>query len=162
MSVRRIEPNGRDADGRIPLRMTFGMNYRRRELGCNINASILLNPGYGVRKRAYVRGPLYLREGSRTHLLAPHISKRLGDTKTAEVRVKIWGRTGTLVDQTYTLANGTSLAIVLEDLLAEHGIGSESAPGRFLWYTLESESPNMTAYELHETPQGFVGGDHSF
>lgn len=162
LMILRIEPAIGEEGGLIPSRLTFGMNYRKREIGCNINASVFLNPGYGVKKRTYLWGPLMVKDGSRNHLLVPYVSKRFDAQEPADLTVKIWGREGRIAERSFTLTNGTALNLVLEEFLQQEGVSNPADAGGFLWYTLESASPNMSAYALHETEEGFVGGDHSF
>lgn len=158
--VLRIEPAD-PADPNIPLRLTFGMNYRDGRIGSNINASILLNPGYGVKKRTYLWGPIRFKPGSQNHLMAPYISKQVGDDEEAILRIRFWDHQGVRLDEQFTLKNGTALNVVVEDYLTGHGVAIDPDEP-FMWYTLESDSPNFTAYCAHHSALGFVGADHSF
>ena len=57
-------------DGRLPTRVTFGLNYRVGDtLGCNISSSVLMAPSYATRARAWLWGLVACRPGARQHSL---------------------------------------------------------------------------------------------
>jgi hypothetical protein len=147
-------------DGHIPARAAFGMNYRRGRLGCNINSSVLMNKGYGIRRRFYAWGPLVWREGGRNWILVSHLSKVRGAREEAELTVQLYARGGHIGRSVRVTRNATALNLDGEALV--RAAGYRPRHNEVLWYTLESVCPNYTANQVHVSATGFVGGDHSF
>lgn len=152
------EPIGED---RLPARLTFGLNFRGRDGGTpsNINASIYLNPGYGVRQRSYLWGPLLPLPGGRALAMVTYLRKQVGATGSAAVKITVHDRGGPRATRELELASGTGAVLDLAELL---GDGAEVEPGRAYWFTLESPDPSVTAYHLSVAPGGHVAADHSF
>ena len=135
------------AEESIPARLPFGMNYRKGDLGCNINSSVLVSPGYGLRNRAYLWGPLFWREGEDNWILLSHFSKVKGSFEEADVCLKIFGGNGVIFSNTYRTSNGTALNINADVLISESGY--KPSNNEVLWYTLESTCPNYVSTEIH-------------
>lgn len=147
-------------DGRIPARLPFGMNYRRGDLGCNINSSVLMSAGYGERRRVYLWGPLMWREGGDNWILLSHFSKVKNAREEADIAVKVFAKNGPICHKMYRTRNGTALNINAGTLISDSGY--QPRHNEVLWYTLESPCPNYIANQIHVSHSGFVGGDHSF
>ncbi|MBG0744636.1 MAG: hypothetical protein IV298_14350 [Cylindrospermopsis raciborskii KL1] len=150
----------RSDTGKIPARLTFGLNYFHDTLGTNINASIFINESYGIRKRSYLWGSAYSSPSGKNYILISHLSKVKGITETASLKVTLFNRQGSIIIKTIDTRNATAINIRVEDWLLEAGY--TASIGEILWYTLESDCPNFTAVQLHEDTSGFIGGDHSF
>jgi hypothetical protein len=146
--------------GEIPARLTFGMNYRKFELGCNINSSMLLNPAYGLRSKLYLWGPLIWRKSEENHILISHLSKVKNCRDESEFTLKIYSKDSLIFQKLERTLNGTSLNINLETLIAQSGY--QPNQNEVLWYTLESSCPNYVCNQIHVSSSGFVGGDHCF
>lgn len=150
----------RSDTGKIPARLTFGLNYFHDVLGTNINASVFMNESYGIRKRLYLWGSAYSSLSGKNYILISHFSKVKGIFETASLKVTLFNRQGSIITKTMDTRNATAINICVEDWLFEAGYTLLS--GEILWYTLESDCPNFTAVQLHEDASGFIGGDHSF
>lgn len=150
----------RSETGKIPARLTFGLNYFHDSLGTNINASVLVNKSYGIRKRLWLWGPTYSWPSGKNYILISHFSKVKGSTETASLKVTLFNRQGPIMTKTIDTRNATAINIWVEDWLFEAGYTLRI--GEILWYTLESDCPNFTALQLYEDTSGFIGGDHSF
>ncbi len=145
---------------KIPTRLAHGLNYYKTGIGCNINDSIWLNQGYGKRSRIFVWGAGIYREGSKNWLLVSHFSKIRGIQEKANITIKIYAKTGVIIEKTYTTHHPTTLNIALEELISE----SRYLPreNEVLWYTAESSCPNYISKQIHISKTGFVAGCHSF
>lgn len=146
--------------GKIPARMTFGLNYFHDALGSNINASVFMNESYGIRKRLYLWGPVYSWLSGKNYILVSHFSKVKNVAETASLKITLFNHQGSIITKTIDTCNATAINICVEDLLLEAIYTSRI--GEVLWYTLESDCTNFVAVQLHEDISGFIGGDHSF
>ena len=167
LSARGISPDNSlyclhvdSPDGRIPARVPFGLNYRKGELGCNINSSMLMNDGHGVRQRLYLWGPLICREAGDSWILLSHLSKIKGAREEAEISLKVFTQSGPIFHERYRTRNGTALNLNARALISQSGY--QPRVDEILWYTLESSCPNYVSNQIHVSQSGFVGGDHSF
>jgi hypothetical protein len=147
-------------DGKLPARITVGVNYRGEGLGSNISSAVTLNAGHGFRQRSYLWGPLPHRRGGKSWILVSHFNKKRDAEEEASFTVKLFGPDGPLVEKTFGTRNRTSMKLELGELL--NGTGHVPQDGQILWYTLSSASPSYLAYQLHMSATGFVGADHSF
>jgi hypothetical protein len=147
-------------DGRIPSRLTFGMNYSKEGIGCNINSSMLLSSSYGLRRRLYLWGPLIYRESGRNNILLAHLSKQKELKEEAEIHLKILARREVVSSVTYHTVNGSFVNINAENIIAQSGYTPNH--NEILWYVLESKCPNYVCNQIYISESGFVGGDHSF
>jgi hypothetical protein len=143
----------------IPMRLLYGMNYRIGRIGSNISNALNVHMAYGKSTRSYKWGPLHTRQGSTNYIVACHLSKVREANETASLHLKIFGAQGLVAERNCVSKNGQAHIFVVEDLLAERaGAGGDQV----YWYTIESDNPNITAFELHKSAAGFVGADHSF
>jgi len=155
--VLHIEPE----DGRLPTRITFGLNYRVGDTpGCNISSSVLMAPSYAARARAWLWGVVACRPGGGNKILISHFSKVKHDESVATVELTLYGRSGEICATRHELANGTALNADAEALLAD--VGYQSAPDEFIWYVARSDNPALIANQIHISANGHIGGDHSF
>lgn len=100
------------------------------------------------------------RAAGRNWILVSHLSKIRGHREDAELWLTIFAGAGPIVARTYSTTSGTAVQIDADALVA--GAGYTPRPNEILWYTLESRCPDYLCNELHVSPTGFVGGDHSF
>lgn len=149
-----------EIDGKFPMRLTFGLNYRKGDVGCNISASVAQNSGYGIRSRRYLWGPIILRRGIRNLILVSHFCKGKNERSEADIVLKLFGSEGLLVEKALKTVHGQGLILEVDDLLSEF-VRYTDEP-EFAWYTLESKCADLTANQIHITPSGCIGGDHSF
>jgi len=149
-----------EASGKIPMRLPFGMNFRKGALGVNISHSIWMNAAYGSKKRSYLWGALVAKKGASNWLLIAHLSKVKNIIEEAEVTVKIFAKDGPIIEKSYHTKNQTGLNLKAEDLLSKNNY--QPKHNEILWYTVESACPNLLANQIHIDPSGFVGGCHSF
>jgi hypothetical protein len=146
--------------GRIPARLTFGMNYRSGGIGSNINSSILMGKTYGLRKRLYLWSPLMARAGGENWILLSHFSKIPGAVERAGLTLRVFAKTKRVLEKVYETHNAEALNIGVSRLLDEAGYRPEE--NEILWYSVESDNPNLTCNTVHVSAKGFVGADHSF
>lgn len=149
-----------EINGKFPMRMAFGLNYRKGDVGCNISASIAQNLGYGIRSRRYLWGPLVLRRGIRNLILVSHFCKGKNEHSEADIVLKMFGREGLIVQKSLRTVHGQGLILEADEILSEYVHYTDDP--EFAWYTLESGCADLTANQIHITPSGFIGGDHSF
>jgi hypothetical protein len=148
-------------DGRIPSRATFGLNYRRTAaLGTNISSSALHANTHGTRKRAWLWGPAFIRNGARNYALVSAYSKHRRFAKPSEFTLSLYDSKGVIARRTIGSGNGRAHNILVEDLLSP--AQRAQYEGRSLWYVLQSDDPIYVANNLHVSASGRVGGDHSF
>lgn len=148
-------------EGRIPTRVTFGLNYRNgQQLGTNISSSVLMATSHGVRARSWLWGPAVQGDGARNIIMVSHKSKVRDSRETAQFTLILYGQHGQVAEKTYETTNGMAKNIVPEDLLREVDYAPQS--GEVLWYSLQSDSSSYFCNQLHISREGFVGGDHSF
>jgi hypothetical protein len=149
-----------EASGQIPMRLPFGMNFRKGTLGVNISHSIWMNAAYGNKKRSYLWAALVARTGASNWILIAHLSKVKNKKEEAEVTVKIFSKEGPIAEKSYQTKNQTGLNLKAEDLLSQTNY--QPKHNEILWCTVESDCPNLIANQIHIAPSGFVGGCHSF
>ncbi|MFI5348069.1 MAG: hypothetical protein ACHQ2Z_00875 [Elusimicrobiota bacterium] len=147
-------------DGRIPARLTFGMNYRREGVGANINNSVFMGKSYGLRRRVYLWSPLMARAGSENWILLSHFSKKPGAVEQAELTLSVFTKSKRVLVKTFPTHNAEALNVSASRLLSEAGYAP--AQNEILWYTVESNNPNLTCNTVHASAKGFIGADHSF
>jgi len=144
-------------DGRVPARVTVGLNYEVDGFGSNVNDSVALHTGYGVRDRLFAWGPVFLGDGARNVISIAHLEKRKVADGVSSLTLRLYDRGGVVAERELAMANRSALNLEVEELVA--GIEVE---GRVLWYTLESSNPSFTVRQVHVSARGFVGADHSF
>jgi len=150
----------RAPDGKVPARVTFGLNYRQDgRAGTNISSSALLASHHGAKKRSWLWGAAVLRPGSRNVAMISNLSKQYPKGPRASYAFSLHDEGGRLLEHRGELADGTGHNIEIEPLLAAHGV---ERPGDVLWYVVQSENPNLIANQITISRQGNIGGDHSF
>lgn len=147
--------------GRLPTRISFGLNYRIGNLpGSNISSSVLMAPSYGVRPRAWLWGVAPCRPGARNVIMVSHISKVKGATGTAHYTLTLHGANGPICAHDYALPNGAGHNIIAETLLDEAGYVPSTR--EFVWYVVQSDCSSLICNQIHISEDGYIGGDHSF
>lgn len=149
------------SDGRIPARVTFGLNYRMGEQpGSNVSSSALLASSHGAKGRAWLWCGSLCAPGARNIAAISHLSKSRSNQDIAEFRMSVYSSGGKVAIKTGSLVNGKGANIEIEPLLAEHGY--EPAANEIVWYVIESANPSLIANHVHVSADGRVGADHSF
>lgn len=150
----------RSNEGRIPARVTFGLNYRLGErAGTNISSSALLAASHGEKRRTWLWGASFMRPGARNIVMVSNLSKRHPHGGAAAYRLTFVDDDGPICEHTGTIADGWGDNVEVEAVLRSKG---QTARGDIVWYILQSENPNLIANQITVSPQGNIGGDHSF
>lgn len=150
----------RAKDGRIPARITFGLNYRIGDrAGTNISSSALLASSHGEKRRSWLWGAAFMRSGSRNIVMVSNLSKRYPAGGAADYKLTLVGESGPLCEYSGTVADGWGDNLEVEAILKEKGVTAE---GDIVWYILQSDNPNLIANQINVSAAGNVGGDHSF
>lgn len=144
-------------EGKLPARMTIGLNYAVDGFGSNVNDSVSLHSGYGVRDRLFAWGPVFLAEGARNVISVTHLEKHKAASGSAELHLRLYDETGIVLEQRHTMENRSALNLDVEALVQDL-----ATSGTVLWYTIESTNPSFTVRQVHVSASGFVGADHSF
>ena len=148
-------------DGKLPTRVSFGLNYRSNGLpGCNISSSTLLASSHGVRSRAWLWGALPCRSGARNIIMVSHMPKEKAATDVATFSVSIYNGNAEICSRNFESLPRTGENIVAEEMLAD----ANYIPGErdILWYVVRSESSSLISNQIHISADGYIGGDHSF
>jgi hypothetical protein len=148
-------------DGKIPTRITYGLNYHIGEkLGSNISASAYMAKSWGARGRSWRWGPIAARQGARNKVSVVGFRKEKNFEGPVEFSVTLHNHGGMVAQRNlYMPANGASV-IDAEDMLA--AAGYSPADGEILWYVVESKSASLDAAQICLSADGFIGGDHCF
>lgn len=148
-------------NGKIPTRITYGLNYRLGEkLGTNISSSAYMAKSWGARGRSWRWGPLTMQQGGRNKVAVIGFRKEKTFDEPVEFTLVLHNRNGMVARQSYTMpANGCSI-IETEDMLATAGYSTQV--GEILWYVVESKSASLDAVQISLSAEGFIGGDHCF
>ncbi|MEQ8443888.1 MAG: hypothetical protein RIM33_07395 [Alphaproteobacteria bacterium] len=147
--------------GKIPARITFGLNYHIGEKpGCNISSSVLMASSHGAKSRSWLWGAAVHQPGGRNLALISHMPKAKSDHSAPEFTFELYNRDGLVASTGGRIRAGTGLNIEIEQVLADAGY----TPGNreFLWYVVKSDNPSLIANQIHISAQGRIGGDHSF
>ncbi len=148
-------------DGRLPTRVSFGLNYRLNDRpGCNISSSTLLASSHGVKSRSWLWGALPCRAGARNTIMVSHMPKEKAATQVATFTVSLYNRDFEICSRKYESLPRTGESIVAEDLLAEVDYIPDDRD--ILWYVVRSESSSLICNQIHISRDGYIGGDHSF
>ena len=149
------------ADGKIPARITFGLNYHVGDLpGTNISSSVLMASSHGAKSRSWLWGAAPYRNGGRNVAMISHISKIKEDRSTTDYTLTVYGRDGEVASTGGTVSNGTGVNVEIEPLLTESGYHAKH--GEYLWYVVKSDNPSIVCNQIHISAENRIGGDHSF
>ena len=152
-----VEPK----NGKLPTRISFGLNYRYQGLpGCNISSSSLMASSHGVKSRSWLWGALPCRSGARNIILISYMPKEKFESSRAIYTLSIYNKDTEICSQKYELGPRTSENIVAEDLISEFHYVPEK--DEILWYVLRSECSSLVSNQIHVSADGYIGGDHSF
>lgn len=148
-------------DGKLPSRMTFGLNYHKGERpGSNISSSVLMASSHGAKSRSWLWGGAPIQRNGNSLILLSHMNKDRNDRSTPDYRLTLYGPGGELATTEGTLPNGCGVNIQMETLLEEAGV--HLPVGAFVWYVVQSDNPSMISNQIHISESGAIGGDHSF
>jgi hypothetical protein len=147
--------------GKIPTRITFGLNYHIGDNpGCNISSSVLMASSHGAKSRSWLWGAAVRQPGGKNYALISHMSKSKSDRSAPAFKFELYNRDGLVASTSGTITAGTGKNILIEELLADAGYVPGS--GEFLWFVVKSDNPSLIANQIHISASGRIGGDHSF
>lgn len=148
-------------NGKIPTRITYGLNYRLGEkLGTNISSSAYMAKSWGARGRSWRWGPLAIQQGGRNKVAVIGFRKEKTFDEPVEFAVTLHNRSGMVARQSFTMPANSCSIIEAEDMLAATGYRTQD--GEILWYVVESKSASLDAVQIALSADGFIGGDHCF
>ncbi|PPR61449.1 MAG: hypothetical protein CFH10_01156 [Alphaproteobacteria bacterium MarineAlpha4_Bin2] len=148
-------------DGRIPTRISFGLNYHSSgRPGCNISSSVLMASSHGVRSRSWLWGAMPCRPGARNIIMVSHMPKEKEAAEHAPFSIRIYNENGNICSLEYEIAPRTGLNIDSEEVL--ENAGYKPTDDEILWYVIRSESSSLISNQIYISADGYVGGDHSF
>ena len=146
-------------DNLIPSRLPFGVNYRKKGWGSNVNLNIY-NYARDLKKRSYLWGPALTGEKFETIIALTNFNKKISHKEENNIQLTLYNESGKILEKKYKTHNPQSLNINVKNLIKENNI--KTKVNEIIWFTIESVATSFVCMHIHKSIHGLVAADHSF